>query len=496
MGRPPITRRLTPAADFTDNASMRQRGPCLIAILLMIAGLSSLAVSSNQQAPVARQRVVIDINRFDQTAGYVELEDQDVISIRNTKGELQTLSKARILQIIRLVDPQPGQTGIVYLLDGDTREGVIIEDAFDHVLIEIEGIRAKLKRQDVSHVLLQPTFEERYAQAKSELQPGMFDAHLALCRWLFDQRRYELARDELRALLEQVEMHDARELLKLVEAQLALARPPEPAPGPAASRPDDDEPDEPASGPVYPADMLPREIISADDVNLMRVYEIDFDHAPKVTVTPDLVRELIEKYGTNKLIPASQTGRNAMFRAAADRPLEIVRLLFELKARDLYPSIKVNSEPYALNLFRQRVHDTWLINGCATSRCHGGPYAGPLFLHRRHYKDERVRYTNLLILERLKLDPQWPLVNWEKPEDSLIIQYALPRDLARKPHPQVAGWKPALNPTNLRLKDDAVAWMNSMYQPRPDYPVKYEPPRLPRLRTEQDSTADPGQPSR
>ena len=56
-----------------------------------------------------------------------------------------------------------------------------------------------------------------------------------------------------------------------------------------------------------------------------------------------------------------------MLRAAADQPLDIVRLMFELRARDLYGQIQVNSEPYSMNLFRQRVHDTWLMNNCATS---------------------------------------------------------------------------------------------------------------------------------
>jgi hypothetical protein len=213
-------------------------------------------------------------------------------------------------------------------------------------------------------------------------------------------------------------------------------------------------------------------------VNIIRVYEIDFDHPPKVTISPDTVRELIEKYGTDKQIPASQTGRNALFHAAADKPLDVVRLIFSLRARDLYPQIQVNSEPYALNMFRQRVHDTWLINTCASSRCHGGPYAGDFFLHRRNLKDDRVRYTNLLILERLQLDPQWPLINYDKPEDSLIIQYGLPREAARKPHPRVENFKPAFSPSNPRLKDDAIEWIQSMMQPRPQYPVDYEPPHL------------------
>ncbi|MCI0363203.1 MAG: hypothetical protein L0Y44_12300 [Phycisphaerales bacterium] len=445
----------------------------------------------------APSRVILIVNRNVQVSGHLVLEDEDVITVRNTKGELESFAKTRLLQIVRLVDPEPDQTGMVVMRDGSMREGIIVEDVFDHVLIEIKGIHAKLKRESVSHVVLQPTVEQRYLEAKAALQPGMYDAHLALCRWLVEQRRYESAHQELLELLHKVEMPDARDLLKLVEAQLALAERPK-----RAARLENPEPEAPGeddgrrAGPVDPADLMPSQLVSRDDVNIMRVYEIDFDHPPRVTITPDTVRTLIEKYGTSKLIPASQTGRNAMFRAAADKPIDLVRLMFELKARDLYPQIKVNSEPYALNMFRQRVHDTWLMNNCATSRCHGGPFAGDLFLHRRNFKDDRVRYTNMLILERLQLDPEWPLINFERPEDSLIIQYGLPREAARKPHPKVDGWKPAFSPIHQKLKEDTVGWISAMMQPRPDYTVKYDPPRLARKQDEPGAPEDANRPSR
>ena len=142
-----------------------------------------------------------------------------------------------------------------------------------------------------------------------------------------------------------------------------------------------------------------------------------------MSISPDTIRTLIERYGTSELLPASQTERTALFRADET---ELAKLMFRLQARELYPQINVLSEPAALNEFRLRVHDAWLINNCTTSRCHGGLDAGRLFLHQRNSKDARVRYTNLLILERLELDPEWPLINYDEPLMSLIIQHALP----------------------------------------------------------------------
>jgi hypothetical protein len=503
---------------FRDNSSMRRT--LLVSILLI--GVASGLAAIAQDAPTAPapppssapsetrpssqpstspttspakstkgQRVVLLVNRNLEVAGHIELEDDDVIVVRDLEGKNQSFAKARVGQIVRLVQPEPGQRGVVVMRDGQTREGVIVEDDFDHVLIEIEGIRANLKRSTVSHVMLSPTVEQLYEQYKATLQPGHYDAHFRLCQWLADEKRYDLAHKELLLLLEQVEMADALQLFNIVDAQMKLRG--KPVEGDAGQPGDEHLGDAPQNGAadgdgslagsVRAVDLMPEQLVTKEDVNLIRVYEIDFEHQTRVTITPDTVRTLIEKYGTNDLVPASQTGRNQMFRTAADDPLQIVRLMFELRARDLYPLIQVNSEPYALNLFRRRVHDTWLINTCATNACHGSPFAGRFFLHRKNYKDDEVRFTNLLILETLQLDPNWPLINYERPEDSLIIQYALPRELARKPHPLVSGFKPAISPTNQRMKQDAIEWIEAMMQPRPEiegrpYGVEYQPPRV------------------
>lgn len=425
----------------------------------------------NAVKPEPPQRVVLRVNRNRDVAGFVELEDDDVIVVRTPRGDVESFPKVRILQIVRLLDISPdepggGPRGIVLLTNGQRRTGIILEDSFEQVVIESEGIRSALRREIVDRVMLEPSFEQRYEEFRASLAPGMFERHLVLCRWLVENRRYDLARENLLELLESAEIPEARRLLTLVEAQLQLQ---EQAAGREA-RPKDETVEKESNW------EPPSEILTREDVNLIRVYEIDFDHPPRVLVSMDTIRKLIANYSANPLIPASQTERNAMLRADS---LDIVRLMFELRARELYGEIQVLTEPPSLNQFRQRVHNTWLMNNCAMSGCHGGPNAGGLFLHRRNFRDERVRYTNLLILERLEVDPNWPLINYEQPEMSLIIQYGLPREHARLPHPDVPGWRPAfIRPEDHRLKREAENWIRSMMQPRPQYPVVYEPPRL------------------
>jgi hypothetical protein len=476
MGTAP---QLTGTAGRLDNTAMRASLPAILALTALLSGPADPPAPDAAPAPPAAdaaarspantplQRVIARVSRFEEVAGTVELEDAHVLVLRQLDGQVRSFPKGRLLNIVRLVDPAPGQLGTVFLRDGQRSAGTIIEDSFAQVVVEIKGVRLRFKREVVDQVILQPTLEERYRSMKESLRPGMANDHLLLCRWLVSEERYPLAASELEELLAaHPDLVDARRLLEMVRAQLALG-PGGADPGAAPAS------DEPAAASTEP-DRLGR-LLTNEEINLIRVYEIDFDHPPKVAVGPGTIRSLISNYGASPLLPATPAERGALFRADA---IDVVKLIFALRARELYGEIDVLTEPHALNLFRQRVHDTWLMNGCATSRCHGGPDGGTFQLHSRQHKDERARYTNLLILERLSVDPAWPLLNYEAPGDSLIIQYGLPRDLARRPHPDVPGWKPIFARGDDRIVDHAVEWLRSMMQPRPHYPIDYVPMTL------------------
>jgi hypothetical protein len=479
------TRRpVTPAAGLRAALAVVALAACPGVTQSILAGQATDSageaqqVQSEQTESAALPRAIVWIDRSQTVQGHVVNEDDTIISLREQDGVVTAYSKSRVMRIIRLVEPgEQGRNGTVYLRNGEHQTGLVLNDGFDAVTIEIAGVRATFKRDIVLEVILEPTIDEKYEHYKKTLDPAAHETHLELCQWLVDNGRLEPAKQELVELLAKAELPAARKLLRVVDAQLALRKP-------APKRTDGDSLDadtvetaaeESESGPVTLRDLLPKEVVSEADVNIIRVYEIDFDRPPRVTVRPETIRKLIETYSTSKLIPTGQAERTALFRAEG---LDLTRLMFELKARELYNEIEVTTEPYALNLFRQRVHNSWLMNNCATSRCHGGLEGGRFFLHRLNQKNPRVRYTNLLILERLVIDPDWPLINYDSPGDSLILQYGLPRSQARKPHPDVPNWTPVFTASDSRMLADAIEWIEAMMQPRPDYPVEYVPPDM------------------
>ena len=414
------------------------------------------------------RRVYLWVDRYEELGGTVIEEDDSLLSIMTPDDDIRTFTKSRLMRVIPLLEIDEPCLGMIQLRDGSVLRGTVVSDDFDVVVMRIEGVFTRFPRESVVQTFLDLPLEAKYAKARESIEPDQYLRRFDLASWLFEEGAYELAQTELRDIVARSQLPAAIRLLRIVDAQIELEQ------GSLdGSSGDAGRGLEPRELPLHRQNLLPKEHLSASDVNLIRVYEIDFRNPPsQIFIAPEHIRELLEKYGASPLIPTDSTGRTQIFRAD---PIDIVDLMFKLKARDLYSRIEVRSEPPALNMFRQRVHDAWLIPNCATSRCHGGLDAGRLFLHRRGSKSAQVRYTNMLILERWDELPT-PLIDWDNPGNSLIVQHALPRSEARFPHPDVPGWKPVFKPGNQRLLRDSLQWIEAMYRPRPGYPIEYEAP--------------------
>ena len=419
-------------------------------------------------APVQPRRVHIVIDRRTERGGFVAYEDEArIVIVRD--GQTLDLRKDEILDIIPLIDVSAPTPALIQQRDGGLFKASLVEDGFDAVTYRIGAVTASLPRTNVYRVILDIPFEEKYRRMKDAAGTADAAKRLALCDWLYRERRYDLARDELKPLVEETALPEAVALLRVVEAQLAVQRGSASRAGPAA-READPVPDEPEPLPAHSGRAL-----TPEEVNLIRVYEIDFDRPPRVQVDREVALKLMDEHSANPMVPHSASARDQL---ASGDPLNVVRLIFSLKARSYYPSIKVLSEPSSLQMFRRSVHDGWLLANCATSGCHGGPDGGRLFLMTKQGSTAGVRYANLLHLLRGR-PKGLPFVNFESPMESGLIQGGLPRDEAIQPHPEVRGWKPvfgrSIAPQRLA---DTLAWIRSMYQPRPDYPVEYQPPRV------------------
>jgi hypothetical protein len=423
--------------------------------------------------PEAHKRAYIVIDRVSVAAGLIESEDENVIILRDEKGRIKSFSKNRVVSITYLLEGPVGRRVKVVFNDGRILVATLIADGFEFVEVEISGIKTKYPREAVLDVRPYPTDRELYERFRTVLEPDQYSARYTLALWLYNKKMYDESKQELESLLEATNHYEARQLLNEVSAQIKLLESSRGSKRPVSGggedggrRPKDDQAT--LSGPMASP------LLTDADVNLIRVYELDTANPPRLQVPRTLIQTMLEKYADSELIPAKSAEKNAYF---SKEPIDIVKTLFALKARELYGEIEVLGEPESLNLFRLRVHNAWLIANCATSKCHGGADAGRFFLHNRDWKDDNVRFTNLMILLRTRIDTL-PLIDPEKPTDSLIFQFALPKTEARRPHPDVRGWSPVLTSGRRGLQEDFVDWLRSMRMPRGDYPVEYTPPSL------------------
>lgn len=355
---------------------------------------------------------------------------------------------------------------VVTLTDGRQVSGDLLEQTDERVVLLVGGVRTSFAAGDVASVVLRPSAEAEFRRMRALVDDTDFGQRLILADWLIREGAFATAESELVDLLARDPGNPgATERLVLVRAQLSLL---DGSRGPEEITLDRRE----RTRPEF-------QRLSADQINLIKVFELDMRDPPPLLISRETIDKLIRLYRDHELMPATEEGREALYHLRAERVLD---LMFRMRARDLYAEVKVLGHPKSMRNFRDEVHKTWLVRGCATYDCHGGQAAGRLWLYNRQPNSDATVYTNFLILERFRLADGTPLINYEQPADSPLLQMALPTATSKSPHPPVdvlgreRRWRPLLgSPDDPRFRD-AVRWIDSMYRPRPEYPISYDPP--------------------
>ncbi len=377
-------------------------------------------------------------------------------------------------QIVQPVDGGELIEAVVYLKDGRRLAGFLHSRDEKETVLRIEGVKSPVAESLIERVEILQSVAERYRLLREAIGNDDVDRLVLLCQWLLARKQYDLALKELEPIVKKhPESVEAKRLKTQVEQQLVvdqasaearLRRGEVPVGTPGAS----------GSGkPSFPT-------LLADDINLMRVFQVDLDNPPKMVIPREMINEMIRKYADRPQIPSTEEGREAMYR---QRSGQILRTAFELKARELYGMARVLEDPKPIKVFREDVWRGWVLNSCATSRCHGGEEAGRLWLLNAKTNAEATVFTNLMILHKFKLADGTPLINYEKPAESPLLQLALRPEASKMAHPRVdpvgraEKFRPVFASAEERRFQETVEWIKSMYVPQGrEYPIKYDPP--------------------
>lgn len=378
------------------------------------------------------------------------------------------------------------------LSDGRTVRGKLIKRDQDEVVILLGDVATTFSTRAVASIREVAPLEARYRELKAAIETTDSPGLMRLADWLYRNERYDLAVIEIdNAIKADPGNYDARELrLIIVEQQKVaeasrLAREKREAQRKNAQTTEDQGNQDPDAVKQAETKASAVPLISEDDINIIRVYEVDLNNPPKLTIAPDVVEAFVNKFAGTRVegsgtIPTSEQGRRIYARR---KPVEILSDIFTLRAREFYPKVKVLENPRSMQLFRDNVNRGWLVNSCATTKCHGGEEAGRLRLYDKKQASDVAAYTNFIILERFRLPgPDGkrtvPLINYTEPANSPLLQMGLPRTDATITHPELG--KVKMRPAFLSNKDErfqqTVEWIKAMYPKRPEYPISYVAP--------------------
>lgn len=358
-----------------------------------------------------------------------------------------------------------GRTATIILHDGQVITGTLVEETDEAITLNINGIRTTIEIGKIRESYIQAPIEDRYRRVRASIDDDDAEQLIQLARWLMKNERNDLALAELNGVLEKEPFNETASNLKTVAEQNIRLK---------EARNNDNRQDAPRK----PRERVERDapdfpLLTDSDINTIRVWEVDEENPPRLRIDPGTLESAFELYADHNLVPETAAGREAILRASTKEQLNF---LFELQARELYPEVQVLDDPKSIKIFRDHVHRTWLRNACATTKCHGGAEAGRFRLIRTTTNTPPVYYTNMWILENYRTEEGLPLLNFQDPAESPLLKMALPRTETNTPHPDVLGWRFVFRSSEDRNYRRTVDWIESMWTPRPDYDIDYDPP--------------------
>ena len=535
---------MIPSVATTPTPSVfRSRAARLAAIVLVGAGASlwhrpvgaqqtvDLSALTQSVDPVPDMEITAVLITGERLVGVLTAITPQTVSLR-VDGVIRDLPRERVQRMEFDI--------VIVQRDGQRLAGRMISRDRDWLVMRVAGVDARIPSDAIERIELQMPLRKRYEQMRALVDDADVDRLLLVAEWLRSVQLLDDALRELDHILEVDRFNDrARNLRELVARQIEFrdrrearqrelasqppvqtpGRAPAQAPGqtrPAPQRPapEDDEIDDltgPAEDDEEIIEHLERAgrqvplgqrsdfpLLAPDQINIMKVYELDLSRPARIIIKRETITKLIEQYAGDPLIPATRAQRDAFYRRP---PAEILDIMFRLQARNLYKEVQVMGEVDSMRRFRDTIQTTWLLQNCSTSGCHGDANPSGLTFYRRRSGAEQSVYTNFLILDRYRTHDDQPLIDWQTPERSLLLQMGLTRQNAYRPHPEVRGWRPVFRTAQDRRFREAVAWIESMYRPRSEIPVEYTPPgeasrhSPDEARPEPPASATPGRPA-
>jgi len=383
---------------------------------------------------------------------------------------------AVLLVLAALLHAKPG---VVKTTDGQTYEGDVTEEGTT-VTVKTRKVPIVIQRANIQSIEYLGTLDEQFNQRIARLDAKDANGRVTVARWAFDQGRYDLARQALEsALTLEPNNRDANAMMDSVRLQIRLERSKQNAATrgvtPPGLRPATEPSPTATQPPATTGNIDPRVLLSADDINAIRQFELnETDTHVRINFAKDV----------KKRFTVMENMRLQDFNALPQ--FEQLQRILQHGTPDMKQDVRIVSDPSSVLEYRRSVQQL-ILGSCATSGCHGAAGAGGLMLYSPA-DSEAVTYTNFFILQtwsRVVGRQQGPFAAGERrlidriePGNSLLLNFGLPPNIAEQDHPQVSGYRAIF-----RNRDDngyrrVETWIRDGLRPvKPDYGITYTPPQ-------------------
>jgi hypothetical protein len=361
----------------------------------------------------------------------------------------------------------------ILLNDGRKFRGTLVSERPDSITLRMSGVESTYQRSRIKSMITVQSLDEEYRSKRAKLQDNDYTGRFGLARELYNKKLREadeLALIEVESILKDKPDHPLSLALRSALKSRLKAAPPAPV-TPAKPK----TPVSPtAPKPTAPSASTAPALLSKDDIALMKVYEVNLDNNPKVVVP----RTLTDKILTTKRdsdVMSQYLSREGERKFRTLKPVDQLDAIFAIGDRELYKEVKILNEPETLNYFRTKINSRYVIGYCG--KCHGARNPAPgLTVHTLRGITEQTAYSNLALLRIIESKDGIPLIFKSSPERSPLLEYGLPPEFAKTPHPEAPQYRPFFKNTEDPNYQDYLEWISLLFGDNESYPVQIRVP--------------------
>ena len=380
--------------------------------------------------------------------------------------------------------------GTVTSKTGQVYEGDVTEKPDGSITVVTRSkIPVTFQADQVEKITYAEDMAAQYKQKVAALPPNATaQDHLQLARWLFENRAYDFARQQIdQAQVKDPNNADAALMRRMVDqavtwekrppaAPAVDGRPPAPAPAP--------QPAPVGAPPRTPAAAAAeRRLLTPEQINIIKQQELQ---KTDTQVRIRLENNVARRFTDSANIPPRD------FQALPD--FAKMMAIFERGNAEMRQDVKIINDPQSLLRFKMRIQPM-ILQGCATAGCHAAQnHAGDFFLYNPQGGGEAATYTNFYLLTQWRItDPSTKsvgkLIDRTYPERSLLLEFSLPTTIAESDHPEAQNFKPTFRSKQDPRYQETLDWIrNGLVTIEPVYGIDYP---LPGQQAQQPQQAPP-----